>query len=322
MQIGAIKLHKPLALAPMEDVTDMAFRRLCKRLGADLVYTEFTASEALIRDVKSALHKIRVCDEERPVAIQIFGGRNEAMEEAARIAETFRPDFIDINCGCWVKNVVKRNEGAGLLRDINAMEKIVKATIKGTSLPVTVKTRLGWDHDNIVILDVAKMLEQAGCQALTVHCRTRNQGYKGFADWEWLYKLKQTVSMPIIGNGDITMPEDVEAMFETGCDGVMIGRGAIANPWIFQQSKHYLSTGNVLPPPSIKDRIELCLEHLKMSIEERGNKAILSFRKHYGGYLKGLPHIADVRQDLMQLKEFDAIEERLNHFLEDFHEKI
>lgn len=317
MKIGSLEFNNPLCLAPMEDVTDIAFRRICKRLGADIVYTEFTASEALIRDVKSALNKIRVCDEERPVAIQIFGGRDEAMEEAARIAEKANPDFIDINCGCWVKNVVKRNEGAGLLRDPKAMENVIKATIKGTSLPVTVKTRLGWDHNSICIIDVAKMVEDAGCAALTVHCRTRNQGYKGFADWDWLYKLKQAVSIPIIGNGDVTTAQDAKDMLETGCDGVMIGRGAIANPWIFKQCKHYLNTGELLPEPSLEEKIHICIDHLKLSIEERGEqRGIPAFRKHYVGYLNNISGVADLRKDLMQLTELDPIIKRLEHFLE------
>lgn len=315
MNIGPIKLSTPIALAPMEDVTDLPFRVVCKRLGADIVYTEFTASEALIRDIPKALKKISVCDEERPVAIQLFGGKDESLAGAARVAEQFNPDFIDINCGCWVKNHVARNEGAGLLRDLPLFEKIVRSTVKATKLPVTVKTRLGWDHDNIVILDVAKMVEQAGAQALTVHCRTRSQAHNGFADWDWLAKIKKTINIPVIGNGDVTTPEDAKAMLETGCDGVMIGRGAIANPWIFQQTKHFLKTGEHLPDPTIEERIRVCLEHLKASIEhELPYNAVIPFRKYYSGYLRGLPNVATVRSELMQIKDYNAVVDRLNQY--------
>ncbi|MBL8014043.1 MAG: tRNA dihydrouridine synthase DusB [Candidatus Omnitrophica bacterium] len=318
MNIGSLQLQTPIALAPMEDVTDLPFRVICKRLGADLVYTEFTASEALIRDIPKALKKITVCDEERPVAIQLFGGKDESLAGAARVAEQFRPDFIDINCGCWVKNHVARNEGAGLLRDLPLFEKIVRSTVKATPLPVTVKTRLGWDHNSIVILDVAKMVEQAGAQVLTLHCRTRAQAHNGFADWEWLAKVKQTVKIPVIGNGDVTTPEDAKAMLETGCDGVMIGRGAIANPWIFREIKHYLTTGEHLPPPTVEERIRVCLEHLKMSVDhELPHNAVIPFRKYYAGYLRGLPNIAAVRSDLMQLKEYNAVVDRLSAYMKE-----
>ncbi len=272
MKIGAIDIDKPLCLAPMEDVTELPFRLICKRLGADIVYTEFTSSEGIIRDIPRIMEKIQISEEERPVAIQIFGGRPEAMAGAAEAIEKLNPDFIDVNCGCWVKNHVARNEGAGLLRDLPLFEQIVKATVKGTKLPVTVKTRLGWDDQSIVILDVAKMVEAAGAKALTLHCRTRSQAHSGFADWSWLEKIKKVISIPVIGNGDITCPEDVKAMLETGCDGVMIGRGAIANPWIFKQTKHYLERGEHLPEPSIEEKIQICIEHLKLNVQYKGEK--------------------------------------------------
>ena len=204
MKIGSIDIDTPLCLAPMEDVTELPFRLICKRLGADIVYTEFTSSEGIIRDIPRIMEKIRINEEERPVGIQIFGGRPEAMAGAAQAVEKLNPDFIDINCGCWVKNHVARNEGAGLLRDLPLFEEIVKATVKATKLPVTVKTRLGWDEQSIVISDVAKMVEAAGAKALTLHCRTRSQAHSGFADWSWLEKIKKIISIPLIGNGDIT----------------------------------------------------------------------------------------------------------------------
>jgi tRNA-dihydrouridine synthase B len=323
MIIGKVNIDKPLSLAPMEDVTDMPFRVICKRLGADIVYTEFTSSEGIIREIPRIMEKIQICEEERPVAIQIFGGRPEAMGGAAEVVEKLNPDFIDVNCGCWVKNHVARNEGAGLLRDLPLFESIVKATVKGTKLPVTVKTRLGWDENSIVITDVAKMIEQAGAKALTLHCRTRSQAHSGFADWTWLEKIKKVISIPLFGNGDVTTPEDVKAMFETGCDGVMIGRGAIANPWIFKQSKHYMKTGSLLPEPSIEEKIQMCIEHLKLNVEDKGEKyGVVTFRKFYVGYLKGLPNITPVRTELMQYTNLEPVIGCLTKYLETAHEKV
>src|SRR3989338_1278327 len=319
MKIGPIDIEKPIALAPMEDVTDIPFRLICKKMGADLVYTEFTSSEALIRDAKTALRKIKVTDAERPVAIQIFGGLETSMEKAAQVAESFKPDFIDVNCGCWVKDVVKRGGGAGLLRDLPKFESIVRSTVQGTKLPVTVKTRLGWDENSIVILDVAKMVEQAGAQALTIHCRTRSQGHAGDADWEWLSKIKKVVSIPVIGNGDVQTPPDAKAMLETGCDGVMIGRGAIGNPWIFKEIKHFLETGSLLPAPTLSERIEVCVEHLKLSVQYRGlRNGIIPFRKFYAGYFHGLPNVAKLRNDIMQLVDLPAIIDRLHQYQKEY----
>jgi tRNA-dihydrouridine synthase B len=308
MKLGKYDLHQPLVLAPMEDVTDLSFRLVCKRLGADITVTEFTAAEALIRKVGKALKKISILDEERPVGIQLFGSRPEAVKEAASIAESFAPDFIDLNCGCWVKNHVARTEGAGLLRDLPLFEKIVRAAIAGTKLPVTVKTRLGWDHDSIVITDVAKMVEACGARMLTLHCRTRSQAHRGFADWSWLERIKKTITIPLIGNGDIMTPQDVKAMFATGCDGVMIGRGAVANPWLFRQAKHYLATSDLLDPAPIRERIDVCIEHLSHACEFKAcRNPVLAFRKHYVGYLKGLPSIAKLRSELMRLDTFDSV---------------
>jgi nifR3 family TIM-barrel protein len=211
---------------------------------------------------------------------------------------------------------VARNEGAGLLRDLPLFEQIVKATVKGTKLPVTVKTRLGWDEQSIVILDVAQMIEQAGAKAITLHCRTRAQAHNGFADWAWLEKIKKVVSIPVIGNGDVTSPEDAKAMLETGCDGVMIGRGAIANPWIFKEIKYFMQTGSHMPEPTVEERLSVCLDHLKLNVNHKGEKyGVQTFRKHYVGYLKGLPNISSVRSELMMMSELNQIAERLNRYL-------
>ena len=319
MKIDNINLpDKPLALAPMEDVTDITFRVMSKRLGADVVYTEFTSSEGLIRNAKKSLQKIQVVEEERPVAIQIFGGIEASMEGAAHVAEEQGPDFIDINCGCWVKDVVKRNQGAGLLKDLVHFEAIVKSTVRGTKLPVTVKTRLGWDQDSIVILDVARMVEQAGAKALTIHCRTRDQGHDGFADWSWLEKIKKIVSIPIIGNGDVLTPPDVARMFETGCDGVMIGRGALMNPFLFRETKFYLHNGVLPPPTTAEKKFKTCLEHLKLSVQYKGPfYGVTEFRKHYTGYLRGIPNVAKLRSELVRMMDVEAIRDRLMLFLEE-----
>ena len=310
MKIGPIDINNPIVLAPMEDVSDRSFRLICKRLGADMVYTEFTSSEALIRDIPKAFERAGITNEERPIGIQIFGSAEESMAGAVKKIEDFSPDFIDINGGCWSKKHVRRGECAALLKDLPRFERIVKATVKATALPVTVKTRLGWDTESIVILEAAKMIEQCGAKALTVHCRTRNQAYKGEADWSWLEKIKKVISIPLIGNGDVTTPEDVKHLFEIGCDGVMIGRGAIANPWIFQQTKHFLKTGQHLSPPTLKEKMDVCVEHLKLSVKLKNgpeSKAVMSFRKHYAGYLKGLPNISKFRTKIMQLTDLNEV---------------
>lgn len=318
MQIGKYHIDNPILLAPMEDVTDLPFRVICKRLGADIVYTEFVNSEGLIRDSLKTRQKMQFRDEERPFGIQIYGGEEASMEEAARIAESFQPDIIDINCGCWVKDVALRGAGAGLLRDLPKMERVVSSVVKAVNLPVTVKTRLGWDQESIRIVEVAQMLESIGVQALTIHCRTRAQGHKGLPDYSWIPKVKQAVRMPIIVNGSIVTPEQVKQLFnETGCDGVMIGRGAIENPWIFRQTKYYLTTGQLQSPPTLEERRDLLLEHLTLSVEHKGErKGVIEFRKHWSGYLKGLSHSARVRQELMKWVELQPIVELVNNYFE------
>jgi tRNA-dihydrouridine synthase B len=307
-----------ILLAPMEDVTDLPFRVICKRLGADMVYTEFVNADGLVRGSDKTKKKMLFWEEERPVGIQIYGAGVEAMEGAACMAESFSPDLIDINCGCWVKDVALRGAGAGLLRDLPRMEKIMIAVVRSVKTPVTLKTRLGWDAQSIRIVDVARMCEQAGIQALTVHCRTREQGQKGSVDYSWIPEIKKAVSIPIIVNGDIVTPQNVKEVFDsTGCDAVMIGRGAIQNPWIFRQAKHFLSTGELLPDPTLQDRVRLLEEHLRLAVEYKGErKGVIELRKHYAGFLRGMPHVSRVRTELMQFTEAGPILEHLTRFLE------
>jgi len=322
MKISNIHIENGVLLAPMEDVTDIPFRLICKRLGADILYTEFVNSEGLIRLNERTHKKMMFLEEERPIAIQIYGGEIPSMEGAAKLAESMNPDFIDINCGCWVKNVALRGAGAGLLRDLPKMEKIAKTVVNATRLPVTLKTRLGWDSESIRILEVAKMCEDSGIQALTVHCRTRKQGHRGEVDWTWINRLKDTVSIPIIANGDITRPEHAKFLFdEMGADAVMIGRGAIENPWIFGEIKEYIATGIIPEPATPVQRIQLCIDHVRLAAEYKGErKGVIEMRKHYSGYLRGMKNAAKVRAELMQWIELDPVVERLHGYIEEQYE--
>lgn len=316
MKIGTIEVNKALCLAPMEDVSDIPFRVLCREHGADIVYTEFANCEALIRNVKDAQRKISLHPNEHPVAIQIYGSTESSMQQAAEMVTEAGPDFIDINCGCWVKKIAMRGDGAGLLRDLDKFRSVVASVQSGTHLPVTVKTRLGWDWDNIVVLDVARMLEDMGIQALTVHCRTRSMGYTGQADWSWLARIREASNIQLIANGDINTPEDAEVCFNYGCDGVMIGRGAIHSPWVFRHMRHYLETGEKLPEPTLAERIHMCIRHLCDSTAYRGERSgVPAFRRHYAGYLRNAPNIAVLRKDLMQLTAVEPIVERLHQYL-------
>ena len=314
MNIGDFRIDKGVFLAPMEDVSDYPFRMICKKMGADVLYSEFISSEALIREAEKAFKKMTILPEEHPIGIQIYGNRVEAMVEAAQIAEEKGPDFIDINFGCPVKKVALKGAGAGLLLDIPLMIKICEEVVKHTSIPVTAKTRLGWDADDIVIVDVAKQMESVGIEALTIHARTRAQAFKGAADWNWIAKTKNAVSIPIIGNGDITEPQHVKEMFDTtGCDAVMIGRGAIHNPWIFRQAKEFINSGVIPAVPDLAEKIELLVAHMKYSVEYKGERSgVLEMRKHYSGYLKGLPNIAKFRMQLMQYTILEPVIELLN----------
>lgn len=300
----------------MEDVTDQAFRIVCKRLSADIVYTEFVNSEGLIRNSSKTKKKMDFQEEERPVGIQIYGGEESSMEGAAHLAEELQPDIIDINCGCWARKVVGSGAGSDLLRDLPRMERIISAVVKTVHLPVTVKTRIGWDPDSIRIVDVAKMVEQTGAAALTIHCRTRSQAHQGEPDFSWISKAKSVVSIPIIANGSLDKPRIIQKTFqETGCDAVMIGRGAIDNPWIFKQAKHFLVNGTFLPETTIEERFRVLIEHLKLSVEFKGErKGVIEFRKHYSGYLKGFFGASKVRQEMMTYIELEPAIHRLMAF--------
>ncbi len=318
LKIGEkIDIKNAVLLAPMEDVTEMPFRIICKEFGADVVYSEFISSEALYRKVEKSLRKIKFSDFERPIGIQIFGANDEPMVESAKLVEQYGPDILDINFGCWVKNVVRNNAGAAMLKEPQRMQELTSLVVKSVNLPVTVKTRLGWNNASIVICDVARRLEDVGISALTIHCRTREEAHKGVADWSWIAKVKLVVSIPVILNGDVKSAEDVRRAFEeTGCDGVMIGRAAIGNPFIFREAKLLLETGEILPPPTLKDRIEVCIKHLKMNVEYKGERrGIIEFRKFYNGYLKGIPNIAPVRSKVITSESVDEIESLLMDFL-------
>ncbi len=319
-RVGAIELDHPLLLAPMEDVSDLPFRVICRRLGADLVYTEFISSEALVRDVPGALRKLRVCEEERPVGIQIFGATVEIVAAAAEIAEAAGPDLIDINLGCPVKNVALKGAGAGLLKEPQTMAAMVREVVRRVKLPVTVKTRLGWDDSSIRILENVKMFEDCGARAVNIHARTRCQMYKGEADWKWIARAKEIATIPIGGNGDAMTAELAARMFRvTGCDAVMLGRGAIADPWIFAEAKHWRENETPLPERAIEERIAACLEHLRFSMVHKGAErpALVEFRKFYKGYLKSAPGAAQLRSDLVGLERLADVEDRLAAFLEE-----
>ena len=295
----------------MEDVSDPPFRAVCKVNGADMMYTEFISSEGLIRDAIKSRKKLDVFDYERPVGIQIFGGDEEAMALSAKIVDAVQPDLLDINFGCPVKKVVTKGAGAAVLKDIDLMTRLTKAVVRSTSLPVTVKTRLGWDFDCINIVEVAERLQDVGIQALSIHGRTRSQLYKGEADWSWIAKVKENprIHIPIFGNGDIDSPEKaLEYKNRYGIDGIMIGRAAIGYPWIFNEIKHFFATGTHLDPPDIRQRAEVIRTHLTRSVEWKGLKpGVNEMRRHYSHYLKGLPNIKEFRLQLVTLNSVDEI---------------
>src|SRR5436190_14629073 len=317
IKIGNIQLPDfPLLLAPMEDVSDPPFRAVCKDNGADLMFSEFISSEGLIRDAMKSKMKLDFSEEERPFGIQIFGGDEEAMALSAKIVEAVQPDLVDINFGCPVKKVVSKGAGAGVLKDLPLMTRLTEAVVKSTSLPVTVKTRLGWDDEHRNIEEVAERLQDVGIKALAIHGRTRTQMYKGEADWSLIGRVKNNprIHIPIFGNGDIDSPEKaVEYKDRYGVDGIMIGRAAIGYPWIFNEIKHFVKTGEHLPAPTIADRISVCRKHLQKSVEWKNTVVgINEMRRHYSNYLKGLTNIKEFRNRLVTLRTEEEINEVLN----------
>lgn len=321
-KIGNIDLGEfPLLLAPMEDVSDPPFRALCKQNGADVVYTEFISSEGLIRNAAKSTMKLDIYEKERPVGIQIFGANLDSMLQSVDIVEKTNPDIIDINFGCPVKKVVCKGAGAGILKDIDKMEMLTREMAKRTNLPLTVKTRLGWDEKSIKIVEVAERIQDAGAKAITIHGRTRAQMYKGFADWTLISDVKNNPRMkiPVFGNGDVNSPEKaIEMRDKFGLDGAMIGRASIGNPWFFKQVKHFFKTGEHLPPPKLSERINMAEKHLKMAINWKGEKlGVLETRRHYASYFKGIPDFkkyktmmvtSDFSEDLFSL--FNELKEK------------
>lgn len=323
VKIGHIELSDfPVLLAPMEDVSDPPFRLVCKQNGADVMYTEFISSEGLIRHATKSMRKLDIYEEERPIAIQFFGGEIDTMVNCVDIIEAAEPDFIDINFGCPVKGVACRGAGAGILKDLPKMVKMTSEIIKRSHLPITVKTRLGWDESSINVLEVAERMQDIGVAALTIHARTRAQMYKGHADWEWFARIKESgkLQIPLFGNGDITTPEIAKSVKDNyGVDGVMIGRAAIGNPWIFNKIKHYLKFGEILPDPDIHQRVAVAKTHLVRSVEWKGERTgVMEMRSHYSNYFKGLPGIKEFRDKLVRVETPEHVLSILAELLEHY----
>jgi tRNA-dihydrouridine synthase B len=321
VKIGSIELGEfPLLLAPMEDVSDPPFRALCKEGGADVVYTEFISSEGLIRDAAKSVQKLDIYEKERPVGIQIFGANLDSMMRAVEIVEATQPDIIDINFGCPVKKVVCKGAGAGILKDIPLMVKLTEAMVKRTQLPITVKTRLGWDHESIKIVEVAERLQDVGCAALSIHGRTRAQMYKGEADWRPIAEVKNNPRMhiPIFGNGDVNTPERaVEMKDQYGLDGAMIGRASIGNPWFFNQVKYFMKTGTYLSEPSVADRVSVARRHLEMAVDWKGEVlGVLETRRHYTNYFKGLDNFKPYRTRMVTSNRSEEVFQVFDEVLE------
>jgi nifR3 family TIM-barrel protein len=318
MKIGNVILREqPLFLAPMDDVTDSVFRRICKSFGADVTYTEFVSSDGLIRNAAKTIQKLSFTDEERPIGIQIYGNDKDAMVEAALIAQEANPDIIDINYGCPVKKIALRGAGSGMLNQVPLMIEITAAIVKAVHIPVTVKTRLGYDQKTKNIVEIAERLQDTGIQAITIHGRTRDQLYTGQADWTLIAEVKNNPRMkiPIIGNGDITSPEKAKEAFERyNVDGIMIGRGSIGQPYLFKQIRHYLSTGEILPPHKVSEIIPVIQNHLNLLLEGKPEKsAILHLRRHFAQYFKGLPNFRNTRIKLLTAETKEAVLETLSY---------
>jgi len=321
MKIGDIIFEEyPLLLAPLEDITDLPFRLICKKQGADLMYTEFISSEGLIRDAHKSVVKLELVEEERPMGIQIFGHDTDSMIRATKIAEQANPDLIDINFGCPVRKVTNKGAGAAMLKDVPKMLEITRAVVNATKVPVTVKTRLGWDESSKNIVDVSEQLQDTGIAALTIHGRTRAQLYSGKADWTLIGAVKNNprINIPIIGNGDITGPEvALEMKNRYGVDGIMIGRAAIGYPWIFREVKQYLRNGRIPDGPDVQERLEVARQHLLHSVEYKGDRrGMFEMRKHYGNYFKGFPNFKPFKMKLMGTEDVDGVLEILEEIKE------
>ena len=321
MRIANIDLgEKPVLLAPMEDVTDPSFRYICKQFGANMMYTEFVSSDGLIRDAKKTLAKLNIYDYERPIGIQLYGHLIDAMVESARIAEEAKPDLIDINFGCPVKKIANRGAGSGMMREPDKLVEMTRQIVQAVKLPVTVKTRLGWDEDSKIIVELAERLQDVGIAALTIHGRTRAQLYKGEADWTLIGEVKRNPRMkiPIIGNGDIDSALKAKEMFDRyGVDGIMVGRATYGRPWIFKEIKHYLATGKLLPEPSVSERVKLAKMHLAKSVEVKGEKVgILEMRRHFSSYFKALPNFKETRMTLVTSLDIDELNKTLDYINE------
>lgn len=319
MKLPGVDIEKPLLLAPLDDISDQPMRRLARRFGADVVVTEFISAEGLIRDAAKSIRKLELAPDEHPVAVQIFGSRVSSIVRAAQIAAAAGPDWIDLNFGCPARKVAGKGGGAGLLLEPDKLEEMARAVVAAVELPVTAKVRLGWDEQHLNVLDVADRLEQAGVRAITVHARLRSQGYGIRSDWSWIARVKERASVPIVGNGDVRCPEDAARMFEeTGCDGVMIGRGAMGNPWLFRRARHYLDHGELLPEPDLMERFRVLREHLQASIESKGERrAVIEMRKLYSGYFKSLPNISRLRAALMSPESLAGVDDLLEAYIRD-----
>jgi|TARA_B100001248_G_scaffold217969_1_gene173285 tRNA-dihydrouridine synthase B len=312
----------PLLLAPMEDVSDPPFRALCKKYGADIMYTEFISSEGLIRDAAKSIQKLDIFEYERPIGIQIFGSEISSMRKATEVCEKANPDLIDINYGCPVKKVACKGAGAGILQDIPKMVEMTREIVKSTSLPVTVKTRLGWDESSKYIVEVAERLQDVGIKAISIHGRTRAQMYKGSADWSLIADIKNNprMNIPVFGNGDIDSPQKaLKYKNKYGVDGIMIGRASIGNPWFFNQVKHYLKTGTILSLPTLEERVKVVKEHLDFSIKWKGDRlGIVEMRRHYANYFKGIPNFKPIRTELVTLESSEELFHVLNSITNQF----